>query len=649
MARPRAVLSLWLLCLPALAAPATTAAAAERPAVWLEVASLDELEADLAELGKEPAPAGEPPWLVRTLAGSIELADLGWVDRTRPFFAGVLLEQMGAGGSPPVVLALPAGDPAAALASLADSSSVHDVEAGIHALTRPSGALLHVRVDGSHLVLGTDRAAVERFAPAADGARPAGSIALALDLERLAPLAQMGLATVRERAAAAAGAAAPAGEPDAQDPETMRKTLDAALYPWVLLFENAARSSVALDVGGGNAILRQHVVPRAGSDLGTMLNEQPDRPGALVGLLPSGPHDGLATSSFRTTAAFEDEMERLLGLQHEMMRLSLAGREDGPASEFFEAQRQLQRLGWECQGGDVAWAFDLADGGGARTVVLSRVADALECRDLLETTTSAFARLAASESPSFVEVTPGALVHGGVSATRFDLDLAGMLAALAETAGESEAPDAELMSALVPTSSWMAVVGDVLVSVAGEGGEQRLRETIDRLRGAPGGGSVDLRAAFAPLDVAGGAYGMIDLGRILARLPEIPDDLRAAVAGIADRRIVAAARPESGGLTIEVAFPAELARGVVTTFRDSKGEAIEGQAAAIVAPDEPEGGPPPPAPPVAPEGDDAASAPPKKEPFLAGKGGSAIPFESRNPLANPGTPRWREPLALKGK
>ena len=238
-----------------------TAAAGQQVAM-LRVESLDALGADLERIARLADPEFSREQVLGPAFEALGLTDYSWLQRSRPL--GLLLPLQGLFlGSSALVGVFPVNDTDAALAALtARFDGVEVGDDGVHSLARESGEPVFVTVHQGHLVVGLNRQIVLGTVPD-DVIKvtdlPPGNIVLDVDVQAIAPMAQMSLMAARQLAPQQVQAEL--GDADAQS------VIDLSFDLLEDLMNNTSRGQLGLEVASEDIITHLRFVPRPGSTL----------------------------------------------------------------------------------------------------------------------------------------------------------------------------------------------------------------------------------------------------------------------------------------------------------------------------------------------------------------------------------------------
>ncbi len=199
-----------------------TAAAHAAAVVRIRATSINDLLRDLEILATSTHAAFDREQVLQQLAASLGVADLSFLDLTRPVVIAMPDEGRALSGAKGFVLAVPVRDGAAAIDAVAHRFAERTVEGGLTVLRlaptpgAEGGPTLYAVVRGRTLIVGQTPECVRALDPVAAASGddlPPGSLTLSLEVEPLHDELQAGLAAAREQMKHL-----PVPMPQAQDP-----------------------------------------------------------------------------------------------------------------------------------------------------------------------------------------------------------------------------------------------------------------------------------------------------------------------------------------------------------------------------------------------------------------------------------------------
>jgi len=553
------------------------------------------LEAALADVERLTAASGSPvtgDLLMARMLGTLGLVDSGWIDRRRPV-ALVLPMQGMAFGMTGMVGAFPVGDVEAALAALAGLFEGHEVEEGLHYFPRDEQTVVVAPANG-YLIVGLNAALVNGFdlqSALNPGPLPPGNLALDVDLEPVAPMALMGLESVRQQAIGRQGGAdstedgphAGGSEDEAQpqpDPQAVMSLLGLYFDFAKDMLNNTSRLQMSVELSSQHLVFHKRLLPKVGSTLAGLVDAQ--RGGLPELARHLDPADTFAVSAGQIT--FTPEF--LFALQTYAQRYAEAMGElgaelqDEPGAQWLKLMTgpivESANRWTECYRGDFAGTFEINAESGITTTQLAGAKNAELCSKLMLDTARMVAEAPGGpDGKPLATVKENALSHGGVNALRTEVDMA-----TAALAGDEEAQKAlKAWFGDAPMVSYFGMAGDLILTAGGSDAEERFKALVDRVGGKSKGAGIG-PATFAPLEIAAGFFTAVDPVRLLSELPEVvgvTGESTAVLNELAEdaRRIAFGARFGEGGLNIEFAVSMKLIETFVAATAAEKAERAE--------------------------------------------------------------------------
>lgn len=489
-----AVLAQTALFEPVAAQPPDPAAtgAASRYALVVHVEDPARLLQD-AQVMKLAPEDGSIEELLQPIFDKLTLPAIPSIDATRPMTAAAtregLLEKRG------WIVSLAVRDVESVLQVLEREALGHEIADGIHRFEGEPGTLF-VRPDPPYLIFGRDGDAVARFdrkeMPESLDVPP-GNVVVEFDVEPFAPLMIGALGALPAQVQARFAARGTQGPPG-PSPELRGELV--GLYAGVLsnLVENSSRLLLSTERLDPQLLLHVRLVPRAGSDLETLLLAQPAEFPRIARAIQADDAWMSSVAEIRLTPIVEQATLSFLGLHAALLQRVIASGPDNPFAGM-RPPLQLQQRTLQCLRGDVAVAV-VGGAQGMRTTTLVGVKSGAACQAVLQEYEEAHAaRLGATAAPWSA---PSEDAGGSIRGVSF-----------------VAAADPERAQPWDPGSVSMARVVDVLITVNGSGADDLLAEVVERQLGrkkAHGLGP----GRFAPLEARGGMFLEVDVDRMAA-------------------------------------------------------------------------------------------------------------------------------------
>ncbi len=601
-----------------------TPAHAAAPLVTLRVTSLNAALSDVETVSKSTGQPKTRKELLAQIAASLGVPDLAFLDLDRPLAVAFPFEGFALGAKGFVVV-VPVKDAAAALKALGKSFPTHTKEGAIDLFRgapkpQPDGTAAAetyaVAVRKQVLVMGQSIDLVKSFdeASALSGAGlPKGSVALAVQIEPIAPMLKMGLLVAKQKLtetqpaadADASGGAGADGSAEAEDDgsgegdddgtaeeaepapekpapekpapensapekstpekpapekpalkfdaEAMRPFLDMYLNVISDALDNMSAFQLAFEVKDRRLVIHERVLPKAQSTLAEFVAAQREAGVPAIGSLVPGDAAFVAAGRVAATPASRAYMNALAGGWVTVMK-SLFARQfsanQQALDEMFAGMADVERL-LACQRGDLAFALDFGPAGMRMLEVLGVTPDE-GCAHVLESL-----KFATVGEHEYTKVERSVLDPEGittfVSTTRVpkELDPTGEVTRLYGKDGlvVRSAMAKDLM--IFGTDPWSSKVIRA-VAAAGPGGP------------AAGGGIA--RAELEPFTEGPGVFGRVDLGAFMAAVDGLTNqaqgerlkpELLQALKGPAGR-VPFALRFLDGAASVEFALPLSL-------------------------------------------------------------------------------------------
>jgi hypothetical protein len=522
--------------------------------IALRIASLDAMLADGERIAEATGQTNSRKQMLAGGLGALGLADADWVDGTRPIVVSVPQEALATMGW---VGALPVADVESALQKIEGQLGEHEVSDGIHSFASSFGARIHVRAQGDYLLVGMNQETVGQ----ADlnqlldvGDLPPGSVALDIDLVPMTPMIQLGLAMGRQTIQQSVE------EDDSSpgDSETVLSMVDLYLDVVNDTVLNTSRVQISLELGDDSVLFHKRLLPRSDSTLAGLLQAQKGGLPDIARRVEATSATAMMFSNIKFTPEFRAALKTFAQRYLETMRgLSEVLPEDETVwwDAMLEPFEGVTDSWVDCFRGDTAVTYEFGSKSGFRATQLTGFTDGEACGKLVDEMAKSLADLPAPpDGERVVAVTPNALTHSGVGATRFSVKLDSALAAEHE---ESR----QLVQQLLGGDAYLYYLGvteDLLLSTVGAGAEQAFRDAVDRL------GSRSKRTGmtprmFAPLETGPGFFAVVDLARMFHEVAELdPDDadLQALKSIPKDRgKFVMGVLGRKGSLDFDLSFP----------------------------------------------------------------------------------------------
>ncbi len=579
----------------AAAAPARAAA----PLVQLRVASLDALVVDVQRLARSTQNELTREELLTHWAAMVGLPDLSFVDPGKPLGLAFPVEGITLGAQS-VVWVVPVKDGAQAIEVLTRARGVPKRDGDLYAFSALDPASLpeemdpeqlpklHVRIKDRSLVFGMVPDLVRTFDPAAalaEGDLPKGVLALALQIEPIAPLLKSALFTAKQKFAEASAAppatpdgaahdgaageenedgaagegdkfGAPDGPPASASPmnlASMRPLMD--VYFGVLqdAVDNLAAVQIAFDVDDHGLRYHQRMVAKTGSSLAAFIAAQRDLGLPSVGRMVPANAAMILAGQVAWTDASRAWVKQLMEGYRGAIDAFVAGLADGGADAdarafLSSAMAQNWTLSgqlFDCQRGDLAMALDFgADG--MRMIQVAGLAGEESCRGVLDRLLGE-----ARAKTGGLQITKDVLQPEKITTHVTRMKLPETLAT----------PDVQALFGKDGIVTRSAVVGDTLISGTDPWATTAIREAAGRPGGIGGGGGVIL-ADLGPFTAGPGFFGRIDLGTMLGGIQALTPDAKDPLPGalVSDLqgpagKIPFAMRMDGNAATIEFALP----------------------------------------------------------------------------------------------
>ncbi len=529
------------------AAPAPARAAA--PLVTLRVKSLNAALSDVEIVSKSVGQPKTRKEMLAQIAATLGVPDLAFLDLDRPLAVAFPFEGM-ALGAKGLVVSVPVKDAGAALAAIGKSFPTHTKEGGIDMFrgapkAQPDGTTATdtyaVAVRRQVLVISSSPDLVKSFDEAAalsGTGLPKGSLALAVQIEPIAPLLKMGLIAGKQKltetppAAEGDGSGQAGGDgtaenakpaPDGQpapdvepaprtpapkfDMEAMRPLLDFYLNVVSDALDNMSAFQLALEVKDKQLVIHERVLPKAQSTLADFVAAQKD-----AGLPHTGgllPRDAAVVAAGRMTATASSRAylaaaaESYAAVMKALLGKQFAGNTE--ALDEMMASMQDVRTFTACQRGDLAMAMDFTPGG-MRLLEFIGVTDDASCANVLESM-----QMGKVGERKYTKVERSVLDPEGIptylSTTHIpkELDVTGAVATIYGKDG------------IVVRS---ARINDLLVIGTDAWSSKAIREVAAGHAAAAGRGLAP--ADLGPFTEGSGIFGRIDLGALLAAFQSMP-------------------------------------------------------------------------------------------------------------------------------
>ncbi len=521
-----------------------SAQAAEDPILVIRMESLDAVTADLAQFPGAGAGAGLEALLANPLLSIGKESD--WVDGSRPAVMVLPMEGLMAGANG-MLVALPYKNEEAASAALSDLES--------------SGRAFQSRPEEGYVVMGPNAAAVRDLDLAGamkTGNLPAGNLSADLNLEKVAPMLRMGLASGRQMVEQQMANQAEA-QPSGMTPEAMKSMAGFYFDLFEDVLSNSSRIQLSLETQADDFVVHLRLVPIPGSTLDGLQRAQKGGLPDLARFIESGGDSMTMAGQITYTTEFLDAFKVYMQRYGEVMTEITSSYQDQVGvdgmGEWFSAAFASMDKWVDCYRGDFAGSYRFGGETGIEAVAVVGTDDPKACRDLISQMADIAVRVPTGPDASIqVEAEEDALTYRGVKAMK-------SVARIDLPEGE-RTPDQEMMESMFGSGmvTYSGLSKKLLVTAFGGNAESNFKQMIDRVT-KPRASKKMSPEIFAPLTVGPGVFATLNFKSLFGWIeamgtqPDAPALQR--VRDLPDRagRLVYGARFDGSGLNLEIGVP----------------------------------------------------------------------------------------------
>ncbi len=523
---------------------AGSAHAAEDPILVVRIESLDAVTADLARFPGAGPGAGLESLLANPLLSVGKDSD--WVDGSRPAVMVLPMEGLmaGAGG---MLVALPYKNEEAASAALSDLES--------------NGRAFQSRPEEGYVVMGPNAAAVRDLDLASamqTGDLPVGNLSADLNLEKIAPMIRMGMASGRQVVEQQMANQAEA-QTSGMTPEAM-KSMTGFYFDLIDdVLSNSSRLQLSLEAQTEDFVVHLRMVPIPGSTLdGLQRAQKGGLPDLARFIEPSGDSMTMAgqiTYTAEFLEAFKVYMQRYGEMMTELASVYRAQTGVAGMGDWFSAAFGSMDKWVDCYRGDFAGSYRFGGETGIEAVAVVGTEDAKACRELISQMAGIAAQVPTGPEGSMqIQAEENALNYRGVKAMKSEVRL--------ELPDGERTPDQEMMESMFGSGmvTYSGLTKKMLVTAFGGNAESNFKLMIDRVN-KPRASKRMSPETFAPLTVGPGVFATISFKSLfgwveaLGTQPDSPVFQRLRDLSDRNGRLVYGARFDGSGLNLEVGIP----------------------------------------------------------------------------------------------
>ncbi len=524
---------------------AGSAHAAEDPVLVVRIESLDAVTADLARF-----PGAGPGAGLETLLANPLLSvgkEIDWVDGSRPAVMVLPMEGLMAGANG-MLVALPYKNAEAASEALSALEN--------------NGRAVQSRPDEGYVVMGPNADSLRKLDLASairTGDLPAGNLTADFNLEKVAPMIRMGLASGRQMVEQQMTNQAEA-QGSGITPEAM-KSMTGFYFDLIDdVLSNSSRLQLSLEAQTEDFVVHLRMVPIPGSTLEGLQRAQKGGLPDLARFIERGGDSmtmaGQITYTPEFLDAFKVYMKRYGAMMTELTSAYQAQAGDAGMGNWFSSIFSSMDKWVDCYRGDFAGSYRIGGETGIETVAIIGTDDAGACRELMSQMADMTLRVPTGADASMhVETKEDTLTYRGVEATRTEIRV--------ELPDGEHSAEQELMQSMFGPGliSYSGLTHKkMLVTATGGDAESNFKQMVDRVA-KPHSSKKMSPETFAPLTVGPGVFATINFkslfGWIEALGTQADSPALQRIRDLPDRagRLVYGARFDGSGLNLEVGVP----------------------------------------------------------------------------------------------